>query len=44
MTSARLKYFLSILRWRDIDPADASGYCIAEVRAWLNELPPLGDR
>lgn len=43
MTSARLKHCLSILRWRDADLADASGYRIGEVRTWLDgrQHPPL---
>lgn len=39
MTSARLKHCLSILRWRDTDLADASGYAIGEVRTWLDGSP-----
>jgi hypothetical protein len=43
MIAARLKQCLAVLRWRDIDLADASGRAISDVRAWLDgrQRPPL---
>lgn len=43
MMAARIRECLSFLRWRDVDLADASGWNIADVKAWLNgrERPPL---
>ena len=43
MIAARLKQCLAMLRWRDIDLADASGRAISDVRAWLDgrQRPPL---
>jgi len=43
MTAARLKECLRILRWRAAELADASGFALAEVNAWLDghKFPPL---
>lgn len=37
---ARLRQCLKILRWREADLAEASGYDIAEVRRWLDGRAP----
>lgn len=43
MIAARLKECLAVLRWRDSDLAEASGYATSDVRAWLDgrQRPPL---
>lgn len=43
MIAGRIRECLKILRWRETDLAEASGYPLADVRLWLDgrACPPL---